>query len=520
MNIAVIDIGTNSIHMLIARIDADLKPHVVDRAKEMVRLGEKAFENGRLDEPAMDRALDTLRRFRRLAERRGAQKTIAVATSAVREADNGGAFLQEIYRQTGIHPHLISGAEEARLVFKAVQSTMPLDERPNLVVDLGGGSVEFACGSARQFLWATSHRLGGQRLQALVLENGEPKPDGASRLREHVLHEIGAAAQRAKAAGIKHCYVTSGSAHALAKILRARGEIPHDSVEIPRKAIATLAHGLAGAPRDKRVAIDGLEPARADLIVGASLFFATLAEVLDVDTLIVSDRGLREGLVQDFVDLHGAELQWELTEPNARRREVLRFGERFQYDAQHHHHVAQLAVALFDATQPLHGFGEDAREMFEYAALLHDVGYVVSEKGHHKHSEYLILHGLSGGFTAEELRVVAALTRYHRKSPPKQSHENWSSLSDESKRLVERLGGLLRIADGLDRSHQRAVRSVNAHLEGDEVTLTLEADGPIELEVWAARRKCGWLEDVYNVKVRFEVGAPPASKVVMPPADA
>lgn len=497
--------------MLIVRLDAELKPHVIDRAKEMLKLGEGTFETGRLDESAQRRAIETLKRFRRLADRRGVERIIAVATSAVREAENGGAFLQEVYRETGIHPHLISGAEEARVVFKAVQSEMPLDERASLVVDLGGGSVEFACGNPRSLAWATSLRLGGQRLATSLLADGEVSKAAAEKLREQILREVTPIARRAKASEVHRVYLTSGSANAVLKILDARGEIPHESSTIPRKALAALADELVAMPRDKRLAIPGLEPTRADLIVGAALFFSLLAEALDADEMRVSDRGLREGLVQDFVDLHGPELQWDLTEPNARRRAVLRFGERFHYDAPHHQHVAQLAVSLFDATRELHELGEDARELLEYAALLHDLGYAVNERAHHKHSEYLILHGLTGGFTETELRAIGAIARYHRKALPKESHENWAKLPGSAQRLVERIGCILRIADGLDRSHQRSVRGLRVE-EGDkQITIVLDAEGPVELEIWAAQRKADWFEQVHKTKVRFRVAEPPGT---------
>lgn len=501
MNLAVIDIGTNSIHMLIVRIDGELRPHVLDRAKEMVRLGEGTFETGRIDEATQARALRTLKGFARLAEKRGVEKVLAVATSAVREAENGGAFLQEVYSETGIHPRIITGAEEARLVFKAVQSAMPLDERSVLVVDLGGGSAEIACGNSRAMQWAASLKAGVQRLQPLALDDGEATTATRKRLLDALDRELRPIAARANGAGVRACYITSGSASAALKLARARGLVQEPDEALSRKALEQLDEELLSLSAAKRRGLPGLDPARADSIVGAVAFFRALAEQADVETLTVSDRGLREGVLQDYLELNGPELQWELTEPNARRRAVLRLGERFGYDAPHAHHVAHLAVTLFDATRQLHRGDERARELLEYGALLHDVGYVVSEKGHHKHSEYLILHGLTGGFTEEETRIIAAIARYHRKSAPKEGHENWSRLGDSSRALLDSAESLLRLADALDRSHTRAVSALAARVEGKKLVLDLDVTGPIELELWAAHHKSDWMKRVLRLDV-------------------
>jgi exopolyphosphatase/guanosine-5'-triphosphate,3'-diphosphate pyrophosphatase len=505
MNIAVIDIGTNSIHMLVVRIDAELKAHVLDRAKEMVRLGEGTFETGRIDEATQARAMRSLKAFARLAEKRGVEKVLAVATSAVREAENGGAFLQEVYSETGIHPRIITGAEEARLVFKAVQSAMPLDENPVLVVDLGGGSAELACGNSRGLQWAASLKTGVQRLQPLALDDGEPSAPARKRLAEAIARELAPVATRARNAGIRTCYVTSGSASATLKLARARGLVREADESLPKKALEQLDEDLSQVAAGKRRALAGLDPARADLIVGAVAFFRTLAEQTGVEALVVSDRGLREGVLQDYLDLKGPELQWELTEPNSRRRAVLRLGERLSYDAPHAHHVAHLAVTLFDATRALHNGDERARELLEYGALLHDVGYAVNEKAHHKHSEYLILHGLSGGFTEEETRVIAAIARYHRKSAPKEKHENWAALGEDARKLVLMNEGLLRLADALDRSHTRAVSTIEARVEGKKLLLALDVTGPIELELWAANNKADWIERELRLKPDIRV---------------
>jgi exopolyphosphatase/guanosine-5'-triphosphate,3'-diphosphate pyrophosphatase len=212
--------------------------------------------------------------------------------------------------------------------------------------------------------------------------------------------------------------------------------------------------------------------------------------------------------VLDYLDRHGAELQWELTEPNERRRAVVRLAERFHYDAAHAHQVARLAVDLFDATQDLHGLDEPARERLEYAALLHDIGYAVAEKAHHKHSEYLVLHGLEGGFTEAEVRSIAAIARYHRKGGPTKEHANWASLDKAEREAVRRAAALLRVADGLDRSHNRVVASLRAKVEPGALRVELEGDDDMDLELWAGRRKADLFEEVFARKVELQVVRP------------
>lgn len=495
MNIAVIDVGSNSVHGLVVRVGGDLRPHVLDRAREMVRLGESVARTGRLDEAAMVHAIDAIRGLRRLAERRGADRILAVATNAVRVAENGGAFLQEIYSRTGVHVRLISGAEEARLVWRAVREELPDEDRPSLVVDLGGGSADFAFGSGRQLAWTESLDVGVQRLVSRFLPAGETSSDTVRAIEEHVRPRLRVVLDRLRRRKAERVVVTAGSAAAVERILAARGGSPPDT--LPFKSLLALEEELAQIPRDERALLAGIEQERVDLVVPAVTFFRLLAEVAQVEELKVSEAGLRDGIVLEYLDAHGTEIQWELTEPNARRRAVLRFAERLGYDAAHAHHVAVLSVQLFDATSALHKLDEPLRELLEYAAFLHDVGYAVNERAHHKHSEYLVLHGLDGGFTEREVRIIAAIGRYHRKGPPKEAHENFAALDDEDRERVRKAAAILRIADGLDRTHTRAVRRLAAVAGEETVAIEVDAEGPADVELWAARKKAGLFEDVY-----------------------
>lgn len=510
------DIGTNSVHMLIVRVDGELKFQTIDRAKEMVHLGRGSFETGRLDEGAQKRALKALTMFRRLAERRGVERFIAVATSAVREASNGGAFLQEVYDATGIHAKIISGVEEARLVFRGIQDQVAADDDAFLVCDLGGGSADFACGTARQFNWSSSLKLGARRLESVALNEGEVTRATRRALKDRLRKELAPVIKRAKASGAKQVYLTAGSATHTLKLLEARGSVPTGKNQITRKAVAAFDDELAGLSRAKRGTIKGLDPERIDMVVPAVALFRELADELGAEAMMVSDRGLREGIVLDFIDRHAADLQWDITEPNARRRAVLRFAERFHYDAAHAHHVAHLAISLFDATKELHGLDEAARELLEYGALVHDAGYAISEKGHHRHSEYLILHGLNGGFSDPEVRLIAAIARYHRKVAPHASHKNFKRLTAEQQETVRRAASLLRIADGLDRSHARAVTGLRCEITKTTLRIHLQTQDAVDLERWAAKRKADVFEKVFRrtVELKAEPATVPIKKEI------
>lgn len=510
MNVAILDIGTNSIHMLIIRVDADLRFHVIDKAKVLVHLGRSTFSKGYIDEETMERALEVLANFRRIADRRGVERFVAVATSAVREASNGGAFLQEVQERTGIRARVISGAEEGRLVFRAVQQEIGQQERPFAVVDIGGGSVEVALGTSERMDWVVSLKAGVRRLEATL--GTDAAPSGPASLKRAVERELGPVLERAKAQKVGRCIVTAGSAGSVLRILQSTKRVPGEVDRLPAKALAQLEAELEALTRPQRLAIPGMDPERVDLVLPAVTLLRCLAEGLGIPELHVSSNGLREGLAIEHLDRFGGEMLWEMTEPNRRRRTVLSTAQRYAYDAAHAHHVARLAVAFFDATRRLHRLSEKAREWLEYAALLHDVGYVVEEKAHHKHSEYLILHGLNGGFTIRERRLIAAIARYHRKKAPRIGHKNWSSLTLRDRELVRRAASILRIADGLDRAHARNVASVAVKADAHRLLVRLGARDDASLERWAAKKKADLFEATFRrtVDIELQAEAPPA----------
>ncbi|HEX4796428.1 MAG TPA: HD domain-containing protein, partial [Humisphaera sp.] len=213
---------------------------------------------------------------------------------------------------------------------------------------------------------------------------------------------------------------------------------------------------------------------------------------------------MREGILVDYISRHLPDLRVHREVPDPRRRSILDLARRCDWRQDHSEHVAALAAQLFDGLKSLHGLGRRERELIEYACLLHDIGWHVAAKGHHKHSMYLILHGGLKGFSNEEISIIAHIARYHRKSAPSSRHESFAALSPKSKQIVRVGAAILRIVDGLDRTHCSVVRTLRVRIEKNKVRLILHGRGDTELELWAARRKMRLFTQVFDRSVTFE----------------
>ncbi|OGP81868.1 MAG: hypothetical protein A2Y95_05340 [Deltaproteobacteria bacterium RBG_13_65_10] len=515
MKLAILDIGTNSIHLVIGEVMRDLSFQVLDRAKDMTRLGDETFRTGFLPEDTIARALNVVRRFHRLAENKGASRFLAVATSAVREAHNGGDFLERVLEKTGVRVRVLSGEDEARMIVTAVQHAVDFGGGRALVIDIGGGSVELGLADQERILGLASLKLGAERLRETFLTTDPPAREETQALARYADDGFETAIETlaralGRGAGEKwfdRVVGTSGTIVSLATMAHfAETGAPLDSVNnhhVPGEWFRRLHKTLLGSSTEDRAKIKGLDPQRADQIVAGSTILVTFLKRAGADALVLSDRALREGVVHDFLARNRRRLQRDLKEPNLRRRSVLQVARRYEVELGHAEHVARLALELFDETQKLHALEAADRELLEYGALLHDAGYHVNYRRHHRHGMYLIRHADLGGFTPREVEILANLARYHRGSLPKKSHEGIGELPPADRRRVEVLAGLLRIADGLDRSHNGVVRHFSCKLDETTLTLTVTTGEDPELELWAARRKSDLFEKVFGRALRF-----------------
>jgi exopolyphosphatase/guanosine-5'-triphosphate,3'-diphosphate pyrophosphatase len=516
MRIAAIDIGTNSVHMIVVRVGQDLSFEVIDREKEMIRLGAGGLDGRRLTETAMTAALQTLSKFRRIAESNKVDEIVAAATSATREAENGGDFIAEIARQTGIRVGVISGTEEARLIHKAALYGVDTGGNPAVVLDIGGGSIEITLGTATTISQARSLKLGVIRLTERFVRSDPLSGGDARRLVRHITRQAGPLLDTIGKRRFDRVIGTSGTILSLGGLaLSESGGLPPEDLRnrrVSAKSISRLRRRLSDLDLDARLHVPGLDPRRADIAVAGSILLDTILRRLGADELTLCDFALREGLVLDYIQRNTGHIRKIDRYPDVRRRSVIELAERCGYAADHARHVADLSLSIFDQTRGVHGLGDREREWLEYAALLHDIGVHISYERHHRHSHYLIRNGGLRGFDPEEIEIIGLAARYHRQATPKRSHEDYGALGGRARRAVRTLAAIVRLAEGLDRSHSHAVDGVALVPRGSDYLVRLRSAGDVELELWAAARHAAPLERVLDRPLRFEAAADGAAR--------
>jgi exopolyphosphatase/guanosine-5'-triphosphate,3'-diphosphate pyrophosphatase len=483
-----IDVGSNAMRLLIAEFDGPTVWRVLEQQRVPVRLGACVFGRGRgeIEGSTLDAALQALALFRERMDDLDAPVYRAAATSAVREASNGAAFVQRVYADAGIQLETITGGEEARLVWLAIGSRIAVDGHQWVLVDLGGGSVEVALAEGDTVLWAESHAMGAVRLLA---EFGQIAGDPARfrKLAGEYIHTLASRISIETTPGTS-VVATGGNIEELARL----AGVPVDDMGIARLPLQELERTidrLADLSAEQRIERFGLRPDRADVILPAALVYERIAHLTGGDGLIVPNVGLKEGLLLDA--MHNA---WQHGEHAARQQRdmvtgAIALGRRFTFDESHARHVAALAGSLFDQLTATHRLDEHDRHILLAAAVLHDVGQYISYRKHHKHSYYLINNASLPDLTPRDTLLVALVARYHRRAEPRQSHEGFADLSESEQGRVVWLAALLRIADALDRQHRQHVIRVDAKVDDDELRIDVHVRGDVLLEEWAIEKK-------------------------------
>lgn len=508
LRLAAIDVGSNSIHMIVAQADADGGITTLWRLKEPVGLGRLSFPSRRLTADAMNRAITVLERFQQAAHQRQAEKIVAVATSAIREAENGGDLIERIRRQLGLYVRVVSARDEARLIYLAVRHAIPLRSQPHLMIDIGGGSVEFIVGDDKQASLLESRKLGAARMTAQFVHSDPISDEDQKHLLKLYDKELAPLIKHIEALHPVKVIGTSGTLENLAAMTGSEpphnGDSGHHQI-IERSRFEKLLAQLLDSRTKDRARIRGLDDQRKDQIVAGALLVSELFRRLRLRRIEICPSALREGILLDYLSRHLPDLAIRRQLPDPRRRSVMDLARRCDWHKPHSEQVAHICMKLFDELRLLHGMGAAERDLIEYGALLHDIGWHIGRTGHHKHSMYLILHGDLKNFSDDEIKVIANIARYHRKATPKRKHDTYAALPARLRRVVDVGAALLRLSDGLDRSHSSVIQDVRCKIEDKKVRCTLTARSDAQLEFWGARRKRNWFEKVFGRPISFEL---------------
>jgi exopolyphosphatase/guanosine-5'-triphosphate,3'-diphosphate pyrophosphatase len=514
--LAAIDIGTNSVHMVVVAIEPSLPAFtIIAREKDTVRLGDRDRKTGKLTLAAMERAIAALKRCHDLAISLQADQIIAVATSATREATNGDEFLALIEKEVGISVNLISGQEEARRIYLGVVSGMDFQNQAHIIIDIGGGSTELILADSQEIRFLSSTKIGAVRLTQDFITTDPITPTELAYLRAYtrgMLERAGSEIKHHLQLGeVPRLVGTSGTIETLMTIhaLEKLGEIPNplNGYQLTRKDVKELVKRFATLDYHQRLAILGMSDKRAEIILAGSIVLLEAMTMLDVDKLVLCERALREGVIVDWMLTHGLIDNRLLYQSEIRQRSVLKIAKKYQVNLESAERIAAFSLSLFEQTQAqLHSWNQEAKDLLWAAAILHNSGLYVSHAAHHKHSYYLIRNGELLGYTEIELEVIANIARYHRKSKPKKRHDDFMKLTEYYQYMVRHLSAILRLAVALDRRQIGAIKKIECKYDPEYRTLHLHlfpnnAEDDCALELWSLDYKKPVFEEEFGVKV-------------------
>lgn len=504
MRIAAIDIGTNSVRCTVVEAPVGGPRKTIDDEKAYTRLGRGMTSSGRLDDAAVDETLAALKRMLSIAQQHGVEHVRAVATAAVRTATNADAFLARAREELGLDVEVVSEEQEGRLAYLSAADSVGLSGRA-AVIDMGGGSVEIVRGTDRTIDFITSLPLGAVAMSERY-HTVDPMPRDAvkrlrSRARTALRHALGP-----DFGPIATAVGSGGTIVTVAALIAAQaGERPASlhGHQIRRAELVHLLAMLRGKTAEERRAMKGMPESRVDIIHAGAVVLDEIMRAIGANELVVNARGMREGIVIETLE----QLQG-FVRPLDRIAAAYEFARSCRTDIAHAEQVRALALALFDALSQRLDLPESGRAVLETAAIMHDVGYHIAYERHHKHSYHMISYADLPGFSAKELRIVAAVARYHRGALPKPKHEALAGLDKDERRRVSQLAALLRLADGLDRSRGQKVQSIEIGFEGPAVVITVGGREPLDAEVHGGLQKADLFEHVFGMPVEIRETQP------------
>jgi len=496
---------------MVVRLNPNHSYSILTRQKQQVRLGDGEFEEEMITDDAIERAVFVCKKFSDLARTFSSEEFVAVATSAMREAANQSRILHLIRQEAGLDVRVISGNEEARLIYLGVASGIHLGEKQAFFIDIGGGSTEIAIGDDRKYQYLESFKLGAIRLANLYLPrdvSGPVTPDQYKRVQQHIRNSIIHSVQKIRKGSTDCAIGSSGTIMNLAEMAQKNfhpGNGQGDPT-ISYKDLKKLIDLLCSLPLDQRRKVAGMNPERADIIIPGAAILDTFMKELGLESITTTNRGLQDGLLVDYLSrMDEFPLLGELS---PRQRSVLQLGRSCAINEVHARTVTTLALELFDSSKEigLHMLGGWERELLEYASFLHDIGSFISYTNHHAHSYYIIKNSELLGFDQKEVAVMANIARFHRKKTPRKKDPEILELDPKGRDTVRLLATFIRLAESLDRSHAALVQHVRfSRLDNDSIHMEVIARGDCQLEIWGIEGEKKAFEKVFGKELVFDV---------------
>jgi exopolyphosphatase/guanosine-5'-triphosphate,3'-diphosphate pyrophosphatase len=509
--VSFIDMGTNSIRLLVVRLNPNHSYTILSRQKQQVRLGEGEFEDEEITPAAMERAVVVCRKFTELAMTFSTEEFVAVATSATREASNQNELLHRIRLEARLDIRVISGREEARLIYLGAASGTHLGDRSAFFIDIGGGSTEIAVGSSTDYLYLDSFRLGAIRLSNIYFppgETGPVSPDRYRKVQQHVRNAIVHSLPKIRKLSIDCALGSSGTVINLAEIARRalHPQAPAGNLDLSYKDLRKVIDLLCSLPLEQRRKVPGINPERADIIVSGAAVLDVFMKELSLDSIAVTSRGLQDGLLVDYLSrMDSFPLLGELS---PRQQSVLQLGRSCGINEAHARTVTSLVLEMFDSAREagIHDFPDPVRELLEYATFLHDIGSFISYTNHHAHSYYIIRNSELLGFNQKEVVFMANLARFHRKRSPRKKDPEMAELDPKERDVLRVLATFIRLGESLDRSHTALIQHVRfVRAEKNTVHLEIAARGDCQLEIWGIENEKKAFAKVFGKDLVFSV---------------
>ena len=495
-----IDIGSSAIRLLIAELRGK-GWKILENAERPVALGEDVFVSGRISRKTLMQALQILHSCRELMAPYPVSNVIAIATSALREARNRDTFVDRVFLRTGIKVRVIEGIEANRLTYMAVQKALrqakPALSRSNaIIMEVGAGSTEVMLLSRGQMVAAHTLPLGTIRLEQQLRPSIAAGAMFRGLLREHIRSTLDVVGSELPLKRISQFIAVGGSARLAAGKVGSAQETAHTT--IAKESLTAFIRKLERLSLDDIVSELNITYAEAEPLVTALLVYWLFFEATSASKILVPAVSIREGLLLDFAA--GADaLEGEF------RQQIIASGmslaRKYAIDEAHAQQVTSLALTFFGEMQRDHGLCQRHKLLLEVAALLHDIGTYISAGDHQKHGRYIIANSEIFGLARDDLRIITNVVGYHRGPPPQPSDLNYASLSRDERIVVLKLTAILRVADALDRGHNRRITDFSVEQTEDEFIIRTSRQDDLALERYSLANKGDLFEEVYGLKV-------------------